>query len=137
MGTVYSEINLINLEDKLNAKNGSIREQDIRSTTVTAMVDTGSWTLVINEEVREKLGLSLTGIVEKTYLADGTEIDYNMAGPLEVWWKDRKVILDALLIPNSEEVLLGSIPLLAMDLIIDPRKENLTLIAAPKTRHRV
>jgi len=137
MGIVNTEIKLVNLEDKLNAKNGSIKEKDIRSTTVTAMVDTGSWTLVINEEVRHKLGLSVTGIKEKSYLADGTEIDYDMAGPLEVWWKDKKVVLDALLIPNAKEVLLGAIPLEAMDLIVDPREENLCLIVAPVTRHKV
>jgi clan AA aspartic protease len=136
MGLVYSEIKLVNLEDKLNAKNGIIKEQDIRSMTVTAMVDTGAWTLVINEDIREKLGLPLTG-AEPGTLADGTRSYYEMAGPLEIWWKDRRFVLEALVIPSANDILLGALPLEAMDLIVDPRKEELVGAHGDTILHRV
>jgi len=124
MSQVYSEIKMINLEDKLNAKNGIINEQEIRSMTVTAMVDTGAGTLVINEAVREKLGLSKKG-KRSGILADGVRGIYDMAGPLELWWKDRDLVLYAMVIPNADEILLGAMALEGLDLIVDPLGENL------------
>ena len=58
-------------------------------------------------------------------LADGTKASYKLAGPLEISWKDRSVICEAVVVPNAEENLLGAIPLEAMDLIINPRGEEL------------
>ena len=136
MGIVNAEITLKNLFDKLKSQIGVIKEQDVRSITVTAMVDTGSWTLVINEAICEKLGLSKTGTGSGS-LADGTMALYDMAGPLEIWWKDRKVTLDALVVPNTDEVLLGAIPLEAMDLIVDPRGEELIGLPPEQTMHRI
>jgi clan AA aspartic protease len=124
MGLVYSEIKLVNLEDKLNAKNGVIKEQEIRSMTVTAMVDTGAGNLVINEATREKLGLEKKG-TQSGILADGVRGIYDMAGPLEIWWKDRSFVLNTMVIPNASEILLGALPLEGMDLIVDPLGENL------------
>ena len=122
MSLVQTEITLKNLNDKLNAKNGFIAEQEIRQLTTKALVDTGAWTLVINEAIREKLGLDISGTASGT-LADSTKNEYKMAGPLEVYWKDRHVTLDALVIPDAESILLGAIPLEAMDLTINPRRE--------------
>ena len=43
MGTVYAEITLKNTTDNEIFKRGLIKEQDVRSATVTAVVDTGAW----------------------------------------------------------------------------------------------
>ena len=51
MGLVKTEITLKNVADKVRANEGLISEQEIRRVTVEALVDTGAWTLVINEEV--------------------------------------------------------------------------------------
>ena len=48
-----------------------------------------------------------------------------MAGPLEIWWKDRSFVLNTMVIPNASEILLGALPLEGMDLIVDPLGENL------------
>ena len=64
----------------------------------------------------------LSGTASGT-LADSTKNEYKMADPLEVYWKDRHVTLDALVIPDAESILLGAIPLEAMDLTINPRRE--------------
>jgi clan AA aspartic protease len=123
MSIVHTEITLKNAVDEAIVSAGLVKEHGVRQTTVQALVDTGAWTLVINEEIREKLGLRIIGTDSGT-LADGTEGSYHIAGPLEVVWKDRRANCDALVLPNAEEVLLGAIPLEALDLTVNPRKEE-------------
>ena len=124
MGLVYAEIALKNVKDAMKAEMGLIKEQNIRQVSIKALVDTGAWTLVINEEVREKLGLDILG-VEPGTLANGARELYKLAGPLEVRWENRRTICEALVLPNAEDVLLGAIPLEGMDLTINPRGEKL------------
>ena len=123
MGRVRTAITLKNARDIYKAEDGVIQKQEIRQTTIEALVDTGAWTLVINEAIREKLGLTVTR-TETGTLADGTQSAYNLAGPVEVIWKDRSTICEALVLPDAEEALLGAIPLEAMDLTINPRREE-------------
>ncbi|MDR1933326.1 MAG: hypothetical protein LBQ57_10965 [Spirochaetales bacterium] len=122
MSLVRAEITLRNMEDIFRAKAGLIKEPDIRHMAVTAVVDTGAWTLIIDEATRKKLGLDVTR-TESSTLADGTKAVYNLAGPLEVIWKNRGAVCDALVLPDAEDTLLGAIPLEAMDLTINPRRE--------------
>jgi hypothetical protein len=86
--------------------------------TVKAIVDTGAWTIVINEETRAKLGLDDAGYGEAT-LADGKQGEYPMAGPIEIWWENRSFICPALVLPDAPDILLGAIPIEAMDLTIN------------------
>jgi clan AA aspartic protease len=123
MGIVRTTITLKNGYDLLKAKDGLIKEPEIRQTTVNAIVDTGAWTMVINEETRKKLGLSILRTDSGT-LADGKSTTYNIAGPLEVTWEDRGLMCDALVLPDAQDILLGAIQLEAMDLIINPREEK-------------
>ena len=104
MGIVYAEITLRNFIDSAMVKRGVMKESEIREKTVTAMVDTGAATLVINEDLRQHLGLE----VEKTYkatLADGTKQVYSMTEPVQIQWKDRDHVCQAVLIGRR-----GSIP---------------------------
>ena len=122
MSLVQTEITLKNANDLMAVRCGYIKETEVRQITVPALVDTGAWTLVINEATREKLGLELLG-TESGTLADGTKDEYNLAGPLEVRWKNRRTTCEALVLPEAEDILLGAIPLEAMDLTINPRRE--------------
>ena len=124
MGLVQAEVTLINANDLGDFRRGQIKEHEIRQTTVMALVDSGAWTMVISEAIREKLGLEVVGSDYAT-LADGNDYPCKLAGPLEVKWKDRRVLLEALVLPSGYDALLGAIPLEAMDLIIDPRGEEL------------
>ena len=100
MSVIYTELTLKNEDDAAFAKKGYIKEDEIRQITVEAIVDTGAWTLVINNETRDKLGLRDKGFGEAT-LADGQEGEYPMAGPLEVWWKNRHLVCETLVIPDT------------------------------------
>jgi clan AA aspartic protease len=122
MSVVYTEITLKNMMDVGDAMRGLIEEDKIRQMTDQAIVDTGAWTIVISEEIRDKLGLLDQGLGEAT-LADGQKADYPMAGPMEIWWKNRRFVCDALVLPDAPDILLGAFPLEAMDLTINPQRE--------------
>ncbi|GHU02045.1 hypothetical protein FACS1894147_03100 [Spirochaetia bacterium] len=134
MSLVRTEITLKNAGDLVRSQDGHIKEAEIRQTTVQAVVDTGAWTLVINPDTQEKLGLSVKGTDSGT-LADGTDGIFNVAGPLEVIWKDRRVLCDALVVPGAREVLLGAIPLEAMDLMVHPRLEEVVGVHGDRIMH--
>ena len=122
MSLVKTEITLKNSIDVGKSRQGLIKETEIRQLTVNAYVDTGAWTLVINEETRKKLGLDITGSDSGT-LADGNKAKCDVAGPLEVIWKYRRTTCEALVLPDAKNILLGAIPLEALDLTVNPRRE--------------
>ena len=123
MGNVFAELTLKNVRDIGLAKSGYIPEQDIRSVFVTALVDTGAVTLIINEDIRQKLGLDIEGVRPAT-LANGSKVDCKITEAVKICWKDRDFITQAAVLPECE-VLLGVIPLEFMDLIVDPVSEQL------------
>jgi len=124
MGLIHAEIILRNAGDVTSVRRGYIKEPQIRQTNVMAMVDTGSLHLVINEDIRQELGV----VVERPYraeLADGSAQTYGLTESIQIQWKDRIVACQAVVIPNANDVLLGAIPLEALDLIINPLKQEL------------
>ena len=135
MSVVSTEITLKNEIDSAFAEKGYIKENEIRHMTVQAIVDTGAWTLVINEDIRQKLGLRDKGFGEAN-LADGQKAYFPMAGQLEIWWKNRHMTCDALVMPDAPDVLLGALPLEHMDLTINPKRE-LVGVHGDKEMHRV
>ncbi|MDR3147170.1 MAG: aspartyl protease family protein [Treponema sp.] len=125
MGEVRTEITLVNIRDAGNAQSGFIPESEIRRLTVNAMVDAGAWTLVINEETREKLGLNVKKTGEAT-VAGGGKIPGGVTEPVMVCWKDRETPCQAVVLPGESEVLLGALPLEGMDLIVHPLRQEVT-----------
>ena len=124
MGSVYAEITLKNLEDLIMVRNGHLEEDAIRSLTLDAMVDTGAYTLVLSEEVRERLGLEMKGD-DWVKLANGEPEMVKIVDAVELHWKNRKMICQPVVLPRIEKVLFGAIPLEGMDLIVDPKNEEL------------
>jgi len=123
MGIVRTEITLRNAIDMGNARRGMIKDSEIRQTTVTAVVDTGAITLVINEAIRQKLGLEIQGKRRAT-LADGVAHDYDLTEPVSIHWKNRDSAFNAYVVPNANNVLLGVIPMEDMDLIVSPKNQE-------------
>ena len=124
MGTVYAEINLKNAGDSIKARDGIIADEKVRGATVMALVDTGTGTLVINEAIRQQLGLEIVGL-RRAELADGGRQFYRMTEPVEIGWQNRDTVCRALVLPDADEILLGSIPLEDMDMIVDPVRQEL------------
>ena len=136
MGLVYAEITLKNAADIMAVKQGYKREDEVRSLVVNALVDTGAGTLVINEEISRKLGLDAETIRQST-LADGTKHIYKQMEPVRVYFENRDSVCKPAMIPGTDEVLLGAIPLEDMDLIVDPRNEKLIGRHGENIVHRV
>jgi clan AA aspartic protease len=124
MGVFKEKITLENARDVGNAREGLIPDAQVRKLTIEAMPDTGAWTIVINEKVRRKLGLAIES-ESVSSLADGQTSTYSITEGVKIRWKDRDTTLPALVIPEAEEVLLGALPLEAMDLIVDPVHKKL------------
>jgi hypothetical protein len=124
MSTFNETITLTNTVDKGLAERGFIPQSAVRTLTVDACVDTGSWFLVINEEVRARLGLALKGSVFSE-LADGTTEEYAMTEAVTFRWQDREFTLNAELIPTASEVLFGAVPMESLDVMADPVGERL------------
>jgi predicted aspartyl protease len=97
--------------------------KEIRQITVEAMPDTGTWTLVINEETRQKLGLAIEEASQSTP-ADGKTDTYDVTEGVRIQWKKRRVILPVVVVPGAKDILLGALPLEAMDLMVDPVHEQ-------------
>lgn len=124
MGMVYADIELLNGEDLSDARRHRIGEEEIRRFPLNIMVDTGSYYLCINETIREALGLSIIE-TRKGQLASGDVVEYNVAGPVEIKFKNRRCNVDAMILPGDAQPLLGAIPLEDLDVLIDPLRQEL------------
>ena len=124
MGLVHADIKLINGNDLALLDAGYLKSEEVRELEVRALVDSGAYMLAINEIIKTQMGLK---VVEKrpAELADGTVIDLEVVGPVEVRFKNRQTTVRAMVLPGDAEVLLGAIPMEDMDVLIDPKKQEL------------
>jgi clan AA aspartic protease len=107
------------------AERGLIKASEVRQTTVQALVDTGSTELVISDAIRRKLGLRIVRdcIME---LANSQSEACQETGAVEIYWKDRETSCRAVVMPGQGEVLLGAIPMEALDLTVNPLRQEVT-----------
>ena len=113
MGLVHARIHLSN----------ALRP-DLAAVEVDALVDSGASELCIPERIRQELALEPyeTRLAE---LADGSTHEVDVVEPVRIFFETRRTTTTAIVIGN--EVLLGAIPMQAMDVLIDPRQERLIL----------
>jgi clan AA aspartic protease len=124
MGHVYANITLQNTFEVIAAKKGLIPEGNVKKLHVKAMVDSGAMTLTINEEIAKQLDLEVQEQFEVT-LADGSSRNCDYVGPVNIRFENRFSSCNALVLPDADEILLGVIPLEEMDVLIDPRTQQL------------
>ena len=136
MGFIYAEILLINSDDIGHAKRHIIGEEEIRQVKINMLVDCGAYTMCINENIQEILGLSV--IDKKRYsLAAGISSELNMVGPVCVKFQNTIITCDAIVLPGDSEPLLGAIPLEEMDVLIHPNKQELIFLAGHPGLYRI
>ncbi len=124
MGLVYAEIEIINGDDLALVRKNIIDIDEVKRMWVTALVDTGSYMLSINENIQEQLQLP---VVEKrkAQMANGHIVECDVVGPVELRFKNRATTCRAMVLPGDSEVLLGAIPLEDMDVLIHPLRQEL------------
>jgi clan AA aspartic protease len=130
MGYVHAEIELTNYDDVTRNYDGLLPEDEIRKVTTMALIDTGAWDLVINEEVQRRLNLRVVG-KQTVKLADETLLEVDVVGPLAIRIEDRRLITTAIVLRATSEVLVGAYPLEGLDAFVDPKRQKLVL--NPKT----
>ena len=113
MGLIHARVNLSNP-----------RRAELAALGVTALVDTGAITLCIPEHVAVQLDLSELERREVT-TAEGKHVSVPYVGPVQVRFANRSCFTGALVLGDS--VLLGAIPLEDMDLVVNARKQEVTV----------
>ncbi len=124
MGLVKSTVELINLSDKYLAQAGHLKLDQVRRMPVNVMVDSGAVMLAINETIKNQLGLEVTEI-QSFSLADGQVVELEVVSGLEVRFKNRWCVTNAIVLRGDTEPLLGAVPMELMDLVISPFDQTL------------
>jgi clan AA aspartic protease len=126
MGLVYADVELINGYDLESARRYIIGEEEIKRMHVNILVDSGSIMLAINERIQEQWQLP---IVEKgiMQLANGRIEEYDIVSKVELRFKNRRTMCNAVVLPGDTEPLLGTIPLEDMDVLIHTTRNELII----------
>ena len=124
MGLVYAEVELINGDDLAMVRRNLMDKDEVKRIHVNMLVDTGCYMLAINENIREQLNLPVID-KRKGQMADGSISEYEVVGPVELHFKNRKTSCLAMVLPGDSEPLLGAIPLEDMDVLIHPQRQEL------------
>ena len=124
MGMVYADIELINADDIALVRRNLMDKDEIKRMTVSMVVDSGAYMMAINETIQGQLQLP-TKEKRKSIMADGTIVEHDVVGPIEVKFKNRTAVCNALVLPGNNEPLLGAIPMEEMDVLIHPRRQEL------------
>jgi clan AA aspartic protease len=133
MGMIFAKLEIIRADDEALFREGSIKKTDIRSVKVRAIVDTGSHMMAINQNIVNQLKLH-THDSKTVMLADGSIGSLNVVGPIKIKFENRTAICSALVLPGNTDVLLGAIPMEEMDVLIDPKNQQ--LIVNPETPYQ-
>jgi clan AA aspartic protease len=123
MGLVYADIELINADDIALAKNNIIGQEEIKSMRVNMLVDSVAFMMAINESIQAQLQLPFKQ-KRKAQLADGSVIEYDVVGPIEVRFKNRQATCNAFVLKGDAEPLLGAIPMEEMDVLVHPTRQE-------------
>jgi clan AA aspartic protease len=126
MGVVYAEIELINTVDAENARRHIIGEEEIRRMRLTMMVDSGAYMMAINETIQSQMEFPFVE-KRKVQLASGQVVVYDVVGPIDVRFANRRAICTAFVLPGDSEPLLGAIPMEEMDVLIHPKRQELVV----------
>ena len=125
MGEIRANVILENTGDRTLFNRGHGQETDIRRSTVDGIVDTGAVTLVLPQNVVERLGLEQQGTAFVTY-ADERREERPLAGPVNVRFGNRAMVTNCVVGPPLSETLIGQVVLETLDLIADCTNRTLT-----------
>ena len=124
MGTVLTEATLENLADLWDAQQGRIRPEDVRRVTVTdALVDTGATMLSLPRHVIQALGLARRH-TRRVRTSSGLH-DADIYGTVRLTIGARDCPTDVIEVPDGTPILVGQIPLEALDYVVDLRARRL------------
>ncbi len=129
MGRVLVQAKIENLGDLFMLDRGLIKPEEVRMVVVDqALIDTGATALSLPKSLIEKLGLTL--IRTRKAVTSAGVVDVGIYGTVRLMIQGRDMPTDVTEIPEECPVLIGQIPLEAMDWVID--RKNHCIIGNPR-----
>lgn len=124
MGRVVVAAEIANSSDFENAHFGRIEESKVRRLDVVdALVDTGATYLSLPKPMIERLGLR--EVVRKRVRTAGGDQTAGLFSSVRLFVNGRDCVTDVMELPAGSPVLIGQIPLEAMDWVVDPKRQRL------------
>ncbi len=124
MGTVVVTAMIENLEDLLGVEKGLLPDENVRRLEVhDAIVDTGATTLLLPKRMIAALGLRPLRTRHSRALRG--EFPLSMYGTVRLTIKGRACPLDVGEIGDAFPVVIGQIPLDALDWVVDTKRQQL------------
>jgi predicted aspartyl protease len=124
MGRVLVTALIENLSDLFLAEKGTIPPEQVRRVEVQdALVDTGAWTLSLPKRLIEQLGLKYLSTRDMRTAAGVKRTD--IYGTVRLTIMGRDFATDVTEVSDDCPVLIGQIPLEALDFVVDPKAQRL------------
>jgi predicted aspartyl protease len=124
MGSVYADIEIVNFSQLDMARRNLMDMDEVKRMHVNIMVDSGALLLCINENIQSIFDFPFVKR-ERLELADGSIAEYDVVGPVEVKYGNRRTICEAFVLPGSSQPLLGAIPMESLNVFIHPQRWEL------------
>lgn len=125
MSRVAVAATIENVVDLYNAEAGIIQPAEVRKLEVQdALIDTGSTHLAMPWKLIERLGFSKPFTTHRSLTTQGT-VDSNVFGPVRLTVQGRNCSVDVAEIAENCPVLIGQIPLEALDFVVDLKERKL------------
>ena len=125
VGKVVVAAKVENLNDLYDASQGRIPLEQVRCVEVPdALVDTGATILSLPTRLIQQLGLT-PRYKKRIVTSDGTVREVNVCEAVRLTIQGRDCTTDVFEVPDNVPVLIGQIPLEALDLVVDMRNHRL------------
>ena len=124
MGKVVVTAKLVNNGDIELRERAALPPDQVRWVEVTdALVDTGAWGLMLPKKLIAQLGLRHVRTRQGRGL--GGKLSIPIYSPVLLTIQDRECAMEVGEIPDEFPVLIGQLPLEAMDFVVDPKNQRL------------
>jgi hypothetical protein len=126
MGLTYTEVELLRADDLALERAGYLSADQVNRIRVLTLVDSRASMLTLSRSLSQRLKLAKVDEVDAE-LATGDVMRADVVGPVEVRFQNRKTVVNAIVVEADTDVLLGAIPMQGMDVMVDPKREQLIL----------
>lgn len=123
MGRVVVSISVRNIDDVRRARRGEIPMDHVRGERLSALVDSGATYLCLPQRLVDQLGLPLNGTRPTKTAAGLRQMKVYGGAAIEV--EGRSCEVEVMSLEESEQALLGQVPLEVLDFWIDPTNQRL------------
>jgi clan AA aspartic protease len=124
MGRVQVQAKVENLADLYEVQKGTRKPEDLRFVeTPTALVDTGATLLSVPRRLIDQLGLERLR-TRRARTAAGVR-EFAVYSPVRLTIQGRECTMDVAEVPDDCPMLIGQLPLEALDFVVDPVGQRL------------